>query len=122
VTEVAGGWIAFHWAHVLRLDLGCDLVAGSEAFAAARVVQPALGVPAKLWLNVTRSILVGALGSVDIYGSTAYTTSHIDVLVEGIVGYRLPFCDVLASVTLPDLADPTVFGIGGAVGFACTLR
>jgi hypothetical protein len=122
VTEVAGGWLALHWAHLLRLDLGCDLVLGSEAFAASRAVQPALGVPAKLWFNVTRSIMVGAIGSIDLYGSTAYTTSHTDVLVEGVVGYRLPFCDVLASVTFPDLADSAVTRIGGAAGLACTLR
>jgi hypothetical protein len=120
-AEVLGAWSSLHLWQRARLDLGFNGVFTWHAFAAGTVLAPGLGVPLRLWANLTSGLFVGAIAATHTTGSTSWTSAHTEIPLGLAVGYRICRCDVMEVTSSRNALEGlwTRFGVG--IGVACRI-
>ncbi len=108
VTEVLGGWLSIHLYHLVRLDAALNGVLGRESLAGADSWQPGLGLPIRVWINLTHGLFAGAFTTTHYAAKTKYTDSDTQLWLGVGAGYRLGDWDATALIeSLDMLGGPT---------------
>lgn len=100
--EVLGLWASLHLSHSARIDGGINAALAWLSLTGGSVMQPALGVPIRVWANLRFPWFVGLIGSAHVFGATAYTSSYLKVTTGLAFGYRLGRCDIMQSTVAMD--------------------
>jgi hypothetical protein len=119
VTEVFGVWIATHAPGVARADVGFDGAFTWQSFDTGTLVIPALGVPIRLWFNVTRGLFVGGVATSRYDAATRYTSSNLRTTVGAVGGYRFGRCDLMLGAYLIDVVNDGADRNGAGLSLAC---
>lgn len=118
-TGVIGAWMSVHVKHLGRVDAGLNGVTSWQSFAAERLLMPAVGLPIRLWGNLTNELFVGIITTVHYYAATPYTTSDVQWTAGLGVGYRVRACDITEVTYLPDTLGDFTRRLGIGLGLSC---
>jgi hypothetical protein len=121
VSEVFGAWISAHAPGVARADVGVDGALTWQRFDTGTRVIPALGVPIRLWLNVTRGLFVGGVATSRYDAPTPYTSSHLRTTLGAVGGYRFGLCDLMLGAYLIDVVNDGVDRSGLGLSLSCRI-
>jgi hypothetical protein len=97
-TNVVGPWASFRFAGVARADVGVEAIVSRQSIATGALVQPAFGLPVRVWGNVTRSFSAGVFASLHAFGGTSVTPALTTWIVGGGAGYRIGGFDLTLTV------------------------
>jgi hypothetical protein len=125
VTEVLGAWAALHGGRSLRLDVALDSAFIGRSFEAGRVLQPGLGLPVRLSVNITAGLFASAGTTARYLAATRYTDAHFTLAAGVGLGYRYRACDLFAAYRRFDIFSKDVVNGSTArdgVGLALTCR
>lgn len=118
-AEVIGAWTSLHLRQRARLDLGANAAFTWRWFAGGRVVESGVGVPIRLWANLTQGSFVGLVAAPHYFGGTDFTSARTYLLMGLGAGYRVRRCDLLAMLSSRNVLDGVWTRVGLGMGVAC---